>query len=85
MSTVNAITVNFTAGYDPTPTTVDTHTVSSPNPPDQQVTSTIVTGVPQLVRMAIKNLAAEYFQNRGVDVVPEPIYQIFRSLAVYTF
>lgn len=84
MVTANAVEVNFTAGYDPSPTATDTHTVSE-MPPDQQASSEIVSGIPQLMRLGILNLVAHWFQNRGELVIPEPIYNIFRSMAVYNF
>ena len=84
MHTLNAVAVNFTAGYDPDPTATDTHNVST-NPPDQQTTSTVVTGVLELIRLGMLNLVAYWFQNRGSLTVPEPINSILRSQAVYRF
>lgn len=85
IATVNNIEINFTAGYDSNPAAVDTHNVVGINPPNQQTTSTLVTGVPQVIRMAVLNLVAHWFQNRGVSEVPESIANVFRGMAVYQF
>lgn len=85
MVTANALEINFTAGYDPSPTATDSHIVTAPNPPDQQTSSTIVSGVPQLIRLGILNLVAYWFQNRGVLGVPSEIHNLFQSMSVYEF
>lgn len=83
----NACQIDFTAGYDPDPTAVDTHTLSPPSsPPNQQLSSTIVTGVPQSIVLAILNLVAFWFNNRGsVGEVPKNIAQVFMNDAVIDF
>jgi len=88
LNVANSLQINFTAGYDPDPTAVDTHVIGSPplSPPGQQVTSTIVSGIPQKLRLAILNLVAFWFQNRGAaGTVPPYIENIFLSHAIYDF
>lgn len=71
----NSLQINFTAGYDPDPSAIDTHNaLGSPpaDPANQQPSSTIVTGVPQVIILGILNLVAFWFNNRGsVGVVPD--------------
>lgn len=67
----NSLQINFTAGYDPNPAAIDSHAVVA-SPPNQQPNSTIVTGIPQMIIMAILNLVAFWFNNRGsVGTVPD--------------
>jgi hypothetical protein len=78
----NALEINFTAGYDPDPTAVDTHNVVA-SPPSQQPSVTIVTGVPQVILLGMLNLIAFWFNNRGsAGQVPDNIEKIFLSQAV---
>lgn len=78
----NALQITFTAGYDFDPTAVDTHTSTGSN---QQPSSAIVSGVPQLIRLGILNLVAYWFQNRGVSDIPPAIERLFLSQAVVDF
>ena len=81
----NSLEINFTAGYDPNPSAVDTHTVTG-SPPNQQPNSTIVAGVPQMIILGILNLVAFWFNNRGsVGLVPENIERIFQQNMVLDF
>ena len=59
----NALEIDFTAGYDPNPTMVDTHTVTA-TPPAQQPDSIVVTGIPQSLRIAMKMLLGHWYDNR---------------------
>jgi hypothetical protein len=80
--TPNAVQINFTAGYDPNPAAVDTYVVNV-SPPEEQPTSTIVSGVPQMIILAILNLVAYWYNNRGAaGMVPPRIEQIFLNNAV---
>ncbi|MBZ5621470.1 MAG: hypothetical protein LAQ69_22500 [Acidobacteriia bacterium] len=84
----NAVQIDYTAGYDPDPAMVDVHQLASPPPalPGQQPTSTIVTGVPQLIILGILNLVALWFRKRGtIGQVPDDIAQIFLDCAVIDF
>jgi len=78
----NALQITFTAGYATDPTAVDSHTSTGSN---QQPNSTIVSGIPQLIRLGILNLVAYWFQNRGQSDVPPAIERIFLSQAVVDF
>lgn len=80
----NAVEINFTAGYDPNATATDTHNVSG-SPPDQQPTSTIVTGVPQSIRTAILMLVAYWYENRGAGDVPQSIQTLLYANAIIDF
>ena len=76
----NAVQINFTAGYDPDPTAIDTHTFTGAG---QQPTSKIVTGIPQTIIVAIKQLANYWYENRGMSgTVPAQIEQALYSQAV---
>jgi hypothetical protein len=89
----NALEIPLLAGYDPDPTAIDTHTIASsspptdpPTPPGQQPTSTIVTGVPQMIILGILNLVSFWFNNRGsAGTVPPEIENIFLSQAIVDF
>ena len=73
----NALEIDFTAGYDPDPSAVDTHDVTS-TPPNQQPESTIVTGIPQRIVLGILNLVTFWYNNRGsVGEVPQKWAQPF--------
>ena len=78
----NALEIDFTAGYDADPTAVDAHLASPPNSggvPGQQPDSTIVTGIPQMMVLAIMNLTAYWWNNRGqMGVMPDDILRIFQ-------
>ncbi len=78
----NALQITFTAGYTADPAATDSHTSTGTN---QQTTSKIVSGVPQLIRMGILNLVAYWFQNRGASDVPPAIEKLFLSQAVIDF
>jgi hypothetical protein len=81
----NAVQILYTAGYDPDPTAVATHTVVA-SPPNQQPSSTIVSGVPGLILLGILNLVAYWWQNRGaMGEVPDNIANIFAGQAVIDF
>jgi hypothetical protein len=81
----NSLQINFTAGYDPDPTAIDTHTIASV-PPNQQVTSTIVSGIPQMLNLAILNLVGFWFENRGaVGLVPSNIERMFMQHMMLDF
>jgi hypothetical protein len=81
----NSLEINFTSGYDPAPATVDTHTVAA-NPPNQQASSVMVTGIPQMLVIGLLNLIAFWFNNRGsVGLVPENIERIFQQHMVIDF
>jgi hypothetical protein len=81
----NGVQIDFTAGYDPYPAAVDTHSIGSPppNPANQQISSTIVSGIPEMIIVGIMNLVAYWFNNRGsAGMIPESIAQIFLNNAV---
>lgn len=78
----NALQITFTAGYASNPSATDSHASTGSN---QQPTSAIVSGVPQLIRLGILNLVAYWFQNRGTSNVPPAIEQLFLSQAVVDF
>jgi hypothetical protein len=80
----NAVQIDFTAGYDPDPTAVDTHFLSPPqSPPSQQPESVIVSGIPQQMILGILNLAAYWWNNRGAaGSVPDNIANIFLGHAI---
>jgi hypothetical protein len=81
----DSVEINFTVGFDPNPNTVDTHNVAA-SPPNQQPSSTIVTGVTQMTILGILNLVAFWFNNRGsAGQVPEGIDQIFQNNATWDF
>jgi hypothetical protein len=84
MVTSNAVQLDFTAGYDADTHATDTYTVTH-TPPDQQLGSTVVTGCPEILRLGIKNLVAYWYNNRGVMDVPQGIFNLFLSKAVYSF
>jgi len=84
----NAVVIDFTAGFDPEPdASPTTHTVSATlDPPNQQPSSTILPGCPQSIILAIYNLVAYWFNNRGsAGKVPEAVEQAFLSNAVVDF
>jgi hypothetical protein len=85
--TPNAIQIIFKAGYDPDPTKTQTIGLPSPppNPPNQQASYTVVTGIPQAFLSAIKDLVAFRFQNRGVGDIPPAIERAFMSNGVWDF
>lgn len=62
----SALEIDFTAGYDPDPAAIDTHTVSA-NPPDQQPDSVVVTGIPQGLRVLILRMVADMYDRRWDD------------------
>jgi len=79
----NSLQIDFTAGYDPNPSTVDVHSPAISSPPGQQPGSTLVTGVPQLIILGIFNLVAYWFNNRGqAGSVPGDIERIFLGQAI---
>ena len=81
----NAVQIDFTAGFDPDPMAVASHSIGSPlpNPANQQTSSTIVSGVPQMIIVGILNLVAYWYNNRGsAGVVPAGIAQIFMNNAI---
>lgn len=81
----NSVQIDFTAGYDPDPAAIDTHDVAA-SPPNQQPTSTIVTGIPQKLILGILNLVAYWYNNRGqIGMVPENLANVFRSEGVEDF
>ena len=83
----NAVKIDFTAGYDPNPTTVKTFTLPSPppSPPNQQTSYEVVTGIPLNQKLGIRNLAAFRFQNRGTIVVPDVIERAFQANGILDF
>lgn len=81
----DAVNIVYTAGYDPNPSAVYTHTVAV-SPPMQQPTTTIVTGCPQQIIMAIMNLVAHWYNNRGnIGKVPAGVEQAFLNHAIFDF
>lgn len=84
----NSVKINYTAGYDPNPAAVDTHVIVA-SPPFQQPSSTIVTGIPQMLIFGILNLVYYWFTNLGCGGcamgVPDNIAQIFLNNAVIDF
>ena len=58
--------MNFTAGFDPDPDAVDTHSPIVPSPMGQQDISTMIIGIPQMLIVGMLNLAAFWFNNRGL-------------------
>lgn len=82
----NATQINFTAGYDPNPAATFTRRISGTiNPPDQQPTTTIVSGVPQKTRTGILMLVAYWYEQRGLGDVPSGVERLFYSDAVLDF
>jgi uncharacterized phiE125 gp8 family phage protein len=76
----NALQIDFTAGYDPDPTAVDTQAAGASG---QQPASTIVTGVPQWAVLGILNLAAYWWNNRSAaGTCPADIEKIFLQHAI---
>lgn len=82
--TPNAVQIVFKAGYDPDPSATVNFGLPSPppNPPNQQTSYTMVTGIPQAYLSAIKDLVAFRFQNRGVGDMPPAIERAFLSNSV---
>jgi Phage gp6-like head-tail connector protein len=81
----NALQINFTAGYDPAPSATDSHAVAGANP-GQQPDSVIVSGVPQTILVAMKQLVAYWYENRGsAGDVPANIANAFYTQAVLDF
>jgi hypothetical protein len=67
--TVNAVQVNFTAGYNAPPTppaedAVSTVTESANNPPEEIVSTTFVTSIPQWAWTCILLLVSHWYFNR---------------------
>lgn len=63
----NALEIDFTAGYVPTPNTIDEHEVEA-TPPNQQPDSVIVTTIPaKLVRLMLL-IITNWYDNRTQDV-----------------
>lgn len=84
----NSLQINFTAGYDPDPAAIATHVLqpAGVSPPNQQGSTVIVSGVPQMIILGILNLVAYWFQNRGeMGKIPPGIEQIFYNNAVMDF
>ncbi|MCU1326658.1 MAG: hypothetical protein JWN34_2028 [Bryobacterales bacterium] len=81
----NAVKIPFTAGYDPDPTVVSTSTIAG-STPSQQPVSTVVTGIPATLAVAIMQLANFWYENRGIEgQVPKHIEQALWSQAVIDF
>jgi len=86
----NSLEINFTAGYDPSPSATDTHNVAA-NPPQQQASSLVVTGIPQMYRSAILMLVAHWYDHRwaaspdALKDIPHGIGVLFGCNAIYDF
>lgn len=86
----NALKIEFTAGYDPDPTKTDAHTVTA-NPPSQQSESKMVTGVPQVIRLAILQIVAHWFRMResvselNLKEVPQHCLRALQNNAVIDY
>lgn len=70
----NCVQIFFTAGYNQNPSTIETVTDTDgttesgdtpPTPPQQQVSFTYVTGIPQTLYVAILMLVMHWYENRG--------------------
>jgi hypothetical protein len=86
MYVANSLQINFTAGYDPDPTKIDTHEVITTPPSFQQNSSTIVSGIPRTLKLAILNLVAFWYENRGaVGLVPANIERMFMQHMMLDF
>jgi len=84
----NSVVVDYTAGYDPDPTKIDTHNIASPptSNPGQQPDSVMAVGIPQMIIVGILNLVSYWYQNRGaVGQVPENIERIFQQNMIVDF
>lgn len=81
----NAVKINFTTGYDPDPTAIDTHAIVA-SPPNQQPSSVIVSGIPRIFILGILNLVRYWFTTSGsVGPVPPGIEQIFLNHSIQNF
>lgn len=81
----NSCQINYTAGYDADQSAIDVHNVLA-SPPGQQPVSTIVTGIPSKILLALLNLVSYWFNNRGaLGSVPDSLAMVFMSEAVVDF
>jgi hypothetical protein len=92
----NAVTIFFTAGYDPDPTKVlDIPVVIppavSPDPPQELATQNLFVGVPQKVRTALMMLVNHWYFNRepvvagGAVSVPTSVDALLASETIFDF
>lgn len=80
----NAVQVDFTAGYDPDPNAIDTHTIAA-SPPNQQPSSTLAIGIPSDLLLAICNLVMHWFNNAGCSDVPDGVKALLDNNTVFDF
>lgn len=85
--TPNAVKIKFTAGYDADPAAATSFSIPQPeaDPPNQQTNYRVLTGIPQNLKLAIRNLAAFRFQNRGTLLIPAPIEMAFLANGLQDF
>lgn len=92
----NAVSIFFTAGYDPDPTKVsDIAVVNSPSvlpdPPQELATQKLFVGVPEKIRTVILMLVAHWYFNRepvvagGAMSVPNSVDALLASEMVFDF
>jgi hypothetical protein len=92
----NAVTIHFTAGYDPDPTKVlDIPVVIPPgvlpDPPQELATQKVYVGVPQKIRIAIMMLVNHWYFNRepvvagGAASVPNSVDALLASETIFDF
>lgn len=81
--TPNSCEIDYTAGYDPDPTAVDTHNVTV-EPPQQQPDSIMVTGIPQTLIRLIMKCVHHWYDNR-TDELPDRLEAAIQAEAIYDF
>lgn len=81
--TPNSCEVDYTAGYDPDSTHVDTHSVIL-TPPQQQPDSIMVTGIPKTFTRLILTLLNFWYDNRTTDI-PDNLERAIQAEALYDF
>lgn len=80
----NALIIDLTAGYDPSPTAAPTTDTESGNPPGEQPDQVVELAVPYSIVHAITLLAAHWYENRNAPSLPR-IDDLFLDHAVIDF